>query len=305
MGGKKEEKKEEKKVLHSRSGRVRKQRKQFVFDEVEEKDLAVPDGIGVPLGEISNVSGRLLSIKMTEPILRKLHLIVYPGQSCKQKVVKKNLRLFKGFPKDGDRADISEKSLQRFMKIGVHDLRLATELLDLDRVGSKEEICTRIVEFLFNPQPSGKEYKFNKRKSAKKKPTKRKSTKKKQKRTGPKRPPSSYFLFADEKRPSVREAHPELSVTEQAKMLGKMWKEISEEEKKKYVDKAAELKEEGKKEEKKEEKKVLHSRSGRVRKQRKQFVLDEVEEKDLAVPDGIGVPLGEISNVSGRLLSIK
>ena len=46
----------------------------------------------------------------------------------------------------------------------------------------------------------------------------------------PKRPPNSYMSFVNEKRAEVKEAHPDASITEQSKLLGNMWKKMSEEE---------------------------------------------------------------------------
>ena len=50
----------------------------------------------------------------------------------------------------------------------------------------------------------------------------------------PKKPPSSYFLFTSEARPKLREEHPDTKITEIAKMLGKMWKELDEDKKAVY-----------------------------------------------------------------------
>ncbi|VEU43595.1 unnamed protein product [Pseudo-nitzschia multistriata] len=54
---------------------------------------------------------------------------------------------------------------------------------------------------------------------------------------GPKRPPSSYFLFTAEKRPEVSAAFSSLG--EVSKELGRLWSSLSDDEKKPYVEKAA------------------------------------------------------------------
>ena len=46
----------------------------------------------------------------------------------------------------------------------------------------------------------------------------------------PKRPPNSYMSFVNEKRAEVKEAHPDASITEQSKLLGNLWKKMSEKE---------------------------------------------------------------------------
>ncbi|KAL1916519.1 uncharacterized protein VTP21DRAFT_5710 [Calcarisporiella thermophila] len=59
----------------------------------------------------------------------------------------------------------------------------------------------------------------------------------------PKRPLSAYMLFSQEKRKQVLEENPDVKFTEVGKLLGAMWKELSEEEKKIYNDKASKDKE--------------------------------------------------------------
>ena len=54
----------------------------------------------------------------------------------------------------------------------------------------------------------------------------------------PKKPMSAYMFFSAKKRPEIREAQPELKMTEVAKVLGERWKEASPESKAKYSKKA-------------------------------------------------------------------
>jgi structure-specific recognition protein 1 len=58
----------------------------------------------------------------------------------------------------------------------------------------------------------------------------------------PKRPQSSYFLFLASKRDEVSSANPDMSVGDKSKILGSMWKALSEEEKKPFEDQYAEAK---------------------------------------------------------------
>ncbi|KAM0983199.1 hypothetical protein ACFX2I_010703 [Malus domestica] len=61
----------------------------------------------------------------------------------------------------------------------------------------------------------------------------------------PKRPLTAFFLFMDDFRKSYKEANPDSKgVKMVAKEGGEKWKSMTDEEKKPYVDKAAELKEE-------------------------------------------------------------
>ncbi|KAM0942248.1 putative chromatin remodeling & transcriptional activation HMG family [Dioscorea sansibarensis] len=59
----------------------------------------------------------------------------------------------------------------------------------------------------------------------------------------PKRPPTAFFLFMDDFRKEYKAANPDSkSVAAVAKEGGERWKSMTDEEKKVYVDKAAELK---------------------------------------------------------------
>ncbi|XP_038875553.1 high mobility group B protein 7 [Benincasa hispida] len=59
----------------------------------------------------------------------------------------------------------------------------------------------------------------------------------------PKRPPTAFFIFMDDFRKSYKEANPDSKgVKEVAKEGGEKWKSMTDEEKKPYQDKAAELK---------------------------------------------------------------
>merc|ERR1711971_650605 len=54
----------------------------------------------------------------------------------------------------------------------------------------------------------------------------------------PKRPLSAYFFFTGEKRAEVKAENPALKMTEIAKLLGEMWKEMDATEKAPYEKKA-------------------------------------------------------------------
>ena len=62
--------------------------------------------------------------------------------------------------------------------------------------------------------------------------SKSKSTKKK--KTGPKRPLSSYMWFAQANRHQVKKDNPDLYQTEICKILGQKWNELSDDEKKPF-----------------------------------------------------------------------
>uniref|UniRef100_A0A3Q1I3G9 HMG box domain-containing protein n=1 Tax=Acanthochromis polyacanthus TaxID=80966 RepID=A0A3Q1I3G9_9TELE len=59
----------------------------------------------------------------------------------------------------------------------------------------------------------------------------------------PKRPPSAFFVFCSEYRPSVKQQCPGLSIGDCAKKLGEMWSKLSQSEKQPYEEKAQKLRE--------------------------------------------------------------
>ena len=68
---------------------------------------------------------------------------------------------------------------------------------------------------------------------------KRKQRKKKDK-NAPKRNKNAYMFFVNEKRGEVKSANPSLSVTDVAKEIGVLWRNLDDDGKKKYIDMANE-----------------------------------------------------------------
>jgi len=54
----------------------------------------------------------------------------------------------------------------------------------------------------------------------------------------PKRPRTAYIFFCNDKRPKVREANPNMRMTEVTNELGKMWKNLKESKRQKYLEQA-------------------------------------------------------------------
>ncbi|XAR53170.1 hypothetical protein NMG60_11021605 [Bertholletia excelsa] len=95
----------------------------------------------------------------------------------------------------------------------------------------------------FERQVDDKPTERKKPKSTEPKTKKVKKEKKSKDPNMPKRPPTAFFLFMDEFRKSYKEANPDCkSVSVVAKEGGEKWKSLTDEEKKPYVDRAAELK---------------------------------------------------------------
>lgn len=59
----------------------------------------------------------------------------------------------------------------------------------------------------------------------------------------PKRPPSAFFVFCGEYRPTVKQECPGLSIGDCAKRLGVMWSKLSQSDKQPYEEKALRLRE--------------------------------------------------------------
>ena len=55
----------------------------------------------------------------------------------------------------------------------------------------------------------------------------------------PKKPKSSYLYYCEETREALKKEHPEMAVTDLAKLQGAAWKELDEETKQKYMDLAS------------------------------------------------------------------
>lgn len=60
--------------------------------------------------------------------------------------------------------------------------------------------------------------------------------------TPPKKPMTAYFLFMKEKRSEIKESNPDMKVSEISKELGKLWAGLSDSEKEKFKNLAAEAK---------------------------------------------------------------
>nr|GEV06492.1 high mobility group B protein 7-like [Tanacetum cinerariifolium] len=94
-------------------------------------------------------------------------------------------------------------------------------------------------------EPVAKKPAAEKKKPAKAKEPTVKKAKKERDPSKPKRPPTAFFLFMDDFRKEFKEANPDnKKVSLVAKEGGEKWKSMTDEEKKCYADRAAELKEE-------------------------------------------------------------
>lgn len=86
-------------------------------------------------------------------------------------------------------------------------------------------------------------------------------------------PKSGFMIFSKEKRAEVKEQNPDIKFGDIAKKLGQMWKELSEEERKVYSDRAAA--ENAENPEKKEKKPKKSSKSKKSKKDESEGEEDE------------------------------
>nr|XP_039270254.1 FACT complex subunit SSRP1-like [Styela clava] len=88
-----------------------------------------------------------------------------------------------------------------------------------------------------NDEEEKKPKKKKKEKSATKRSSSKKEGKKKKDPNAPKRPSSAYMQWLSDNRSKIKKENPELSMTEIAKHAGKLWKDVSDAEKKSYNEK--------------------------------------------------------------------
>ncbi|KAM9405707.1 protein DEK isoform 1-T2 [Salvelinus alpinus] len=128
------------------------------------KVLKVENGGGDKLGDIVRVNHHLGKLKV--PDLKPLHTILFdmPGKIA---TMRKNMRLFNGFPFEVD-SDPYIKKKERMMKITCVRLRTICKVLDLEKGGNQSVLIDRIMTFLMSPRISGKPVISKRKKKSKK-----------------------------------------------------------------------------------------------------------------------------------------
>jgi len=188
------------------------------------------------LGDIENVKKALEQLHGIDPNVRKLHSLLFgaPGTKMNRK---KNIRSFSGFDPER-KTDEHDKKLDQLQKYSGEQLKFFASLLDVEKTGTHDELAQRLLDFLYKPKDSGREYKFSgaKKGTKRKASTTRKSSKKgkKDKDDKPKRGPSAYILFCSDHRAEIKKKHPKFTFAETAKHLGEMWSNLSDKKKGDY-----------------------------------------------------------------------
>lgn len=110
-------------------------------------------------------------------------------------------------------------------------------MFGVERSGSREELCTRLVDYLAHPMvvKSGSKVQAKKRTKSASSSSKRTKRTKKEK---VKRAPSAYLLFSAAHRDAVKAENPEASFTDMGKLLGELWRSQSDEVKAEWQAKA-------------------------------------------------------------------
>ncbi|XP_064804298.1 protein DEK-like [Oncorhynchus masou masou] len=128
------------------------------------KVLKVENGGGDKLGDIARVNHHLGKLKV--PDLKPLHTILFdmPGKIA---TMRKNMRLFNGFPFEVDSEPYIKKK-ERMTKITCVRLRTICKVLDLEKGGNQSVLIDRIMTFLMSPRISGKPVISKRKKKSKK-----------------------------------------------------------------------------------------------------------------------------------------
>merc|ERR1712166_813165 len=132
------------------------------------------------------------------------------------------------------------------------------------------DLETRIVEFLFNPQSSGKAFKSGKRK---------RSAKKAKKSMTP-RKTSRYMMYCKDKRPSVKKKNPEAAFGEIGKLLGAAWSKLGDQAKAEWTEKGAAEPPKEKTETKKAKKTASAKKAKKTKKTKKKAEPETEDEED-------------------------
>lgn len=129
----------------------------------------------------------------------------------------------KKFP-DSTSAEITSKIAEAWNNISEKDKKKFGDLAEKDKVRYNEEKSN------YTPSSDYEEEEKPKRKA-------------KKERTGPKRPLSSYLFFCQDARDEVKRNNPEMNGTLITTELGRLWRELTEEQKKPYMAQQAKDKE--------------------------------------------------------------
>lgn len=216
--------------------RVRKQAEFFTVPSTEKKkEVKISSGKGIKLVEYEHFVQELTKHKSDEDLVKQLHSLMY-GSMGRKANAKHNLREFSGFTRDSDLQEKIEKVTDNKKKWTVALLKEALGLFGLEKGGSREELCKRLVDYLSAPRivvHNGKRPRSSLGKSPAKKARGTKGGEKKKRR---KSSPSAYLLFCNAHRAEAKEENPDAGAKDIMKILAEMWNDASEKEKQVSID---------------------------------------------------------------------
>uniref|UniRef100_A0A8P4K799 DEK proto-oncogene n=1 Tax=Dicentrarchus labrax TaxID=13489 RepID=A0A8P4K799_DICLA len=171
-------------IIEGKRAKKTVERLDFQAPKQKEK-LKIGDGTGDKLGDIPRTGYQISKMKLAD--LKPLHIILFdrPG---KMATLKKNLRLFNGFPFDADSEQYAKKR-EKLLKNSHFTnpiLRFVCGVLDLEKKGTHSDLVDRIMNFLIAPKNSGKRLPVKKKRKSKKKLSGDNSTAKTKKKSKPK-----------------------------------------------------------------------------------------------------------------------
>nr|XP_040021143.1 protein DEK isoform X1 [Gasterosteus aculeatus aculeatus]XP_040021144.1 protein DEK isoform X1 [Gasterosteus aculeatus aculeatus] len=154
-------------IIEGKRAKKTVERLDFQAPKQKEK-LKIGDGSGDKLGDIPRTGHHITKMKQAD--LKPLHAILFdrPGKMAS---LKKNLRLFNGFPFHAG----SEQHLKKREKLLKNSnftnakLKAVCGVLDLEKKGTHSDLVDRILTFLIAPRSSGKRLPVKKKRKSKKK----------------------------------------------------------------------------------------------------------------------------------------
>nr|XP_057909725.1 protein DEK isoform X1 [Doryrhamphus excisus] len=171
-------------IVEGKRAKKSVERLDFQVPKHKEK-LRIAEGSGDKLGDIPRTNFQISKLKPAD--LKPLHAILFerPG---KMATMKKNLRLFNGFPFNAGSEQYLKKreKLLRNSHLTNAKLKVVCGVLDLEKKGTHSDLVDRILMFLLAPKNSGKRLPVKKKKRSKKKVTADQSTAKSKKKSNAK-----------------------------------------------------------------------------------------------------------------------
>lgn len=154
-------------IIEGKRAKKTVERLDFQAPKQKEK-IKIGEGSGDKLGDIPRTGYQITKMKPAD--LKPLHVILFdrPG---KMTTLKKNLRLFNGFPFDADSEQYTKKreKLLKNSHFTNTKLKAVCGVLDLEKKGTHSDLVDRILNFLIAPKNSGKRLPVKKKRKSKKK----------------------------------------------------------------------------------------------------------------------------------------